>query len=234
MVIDDHSRMIVGGELFFNDNAANFQKVFKDAVSAFRIPSKLYVDNGCSYANEQLFLICGSLGTVLLHTRVRDGASKGKSGRQWRTLKETWLYGLDVDGIHSLEPFNELLHDYIHTYNHSFRFGIQCAPYDRYQNTKAQVHPAQSREWLDEAFLNWITRKVHKDATISIDSVSYDAPMQFTGQSVEIRYEPNDMDSAFILYEKEHYLIRKTDKVVNCHTKRLNTISIDYAKLGGR
>lgn len=119
MVIDDHSRMIVGGELFFNDNATNFQKVFKDAVSAFRIPSKLYVDKGCSYANEQLFLICGSLGTVLMHTRVRDGASKGKRERQWRTLKETWLYGLDVDGIHSLEPFNELLHDYIHTYNHS-------------------------------------------------------------------------------------------------------------------
>ena len=49
---------------------------------------KLYVDNGCSYSNEQFSLICGSIGTVLLHTKIRDGASKAKIERQWRTLKE--------------------------------------------------------------------------------------------------------------------------------------------------
>ncbi len=54
----------------------NFQKVLKDAVAAHGIPSKLYVDNGCSYMGAQLSLICGSIGTVLLHTQVRDGASK--------------------------------------------------------------------------------------------------------------------------------------------------------------
>ena len=78
MIIDDHSRLLVGGELFYSDNAYHFQKVLKAAVSAYGIPAKLYVDNGCSYANEQLSLICGSIGTVLLHTKVRDGASKGK------------------------------------------------------------------------------------------------------------------------------------------------------------
>ena len=82
LIIDDHSRMVVGGELFYNDNAPNFQKVFKDAVSTYVVPTKLYVDNGCSYSNEQLSLICGSLGTVLIHTRVRDGASKAKIERQ--------------------------------------------------------------------------------------------------------------------------------------------------------
>lgn len=44
MIIDDHSRMLVGGELFYNDNAGNFQKVLKDAVAAYGIPDKLYVD----------------------------------------------------------------------------------------------------------------------------------------------------------------------------------------------
>lgn len=58
--------------------------------------------------------------------------------------------------------------------------------------------------------------------------------MQFIGQSVEIRYEPNDMDSAFILYEKERYPIRRTDKVANCHTKRNNAVFIDYSRLGGQ
>ena len=76
-IIDDHSRMIVGAELFYSDSAAGFQKVLKDAVSTYGIPSKLLVDNGSPYANEQLSLICGSLGVALIHTRVRDGASKG-------------------------------------------------------------------------------------------------------------------------------------------------------------
>ena len=43
MIIDDHSRFLVGG-LFYNDNAYNFQKVLKDAVAAHGIPVKLYVD----------------------------------------------------------------------------------------------------------------------------------------------------------------------------------------------
>ena len=232
LIIDDHSRMVVGGELFYNDNAPNFQKVFKDAVSTYGVPTKLYVDNGCSYSNEQLSLICGSLGTVLIHTRVRDGASKAKIERQWRTLKETWLYGLDISSIHSLAQFNGMLRDYIRAYNLSMHSGIGCRPFDRYQATKDAVHPAKSREWLDECFLNRVVRKVRKDSTVSIDSVSYDVPMQFISQKVEIRYVPSDMDTACIFYEGERFPIRQTDKVANCHTKRNNPLPIDYSKIG--
>lgn len=102
MIIDDHSRLLVGGELFYSDNACNFQKVLKDAIAAYGIPDKLYVDNGCSYSNEQLPMICVSLGILLLHTKIRDGASKGKVERHFRTLKERWLYPLDINSITSL------------------------------------------------------------------------------------------------------------------------------------
>ena len=77
-IIDDHSRLELKSELFYEDNAVNFQKVLKNSIAAYGIPTKLYVDNGCSYANEQLALICGELGITLIHTKVRDGASKGK------------------------------------------------------------------------------------------------------------------------------------------------------------
>lgn len=95
MIMDDHSRMIVGGKLFYQENAANFQQVFRDAVATYGIPHRLYVDNGSPYGNEQLSYICGGVGTVL-HTPVRNGASKGKVERNFRTLKERWLYGLDI------------------------------------------------------------------------------------------------------------------------------------------
>ena len=231
-IIDDHSRLIVGGKLFYNDSAANFQSVFKNAVATYGIPAKLYTDNGGPYSNDQLSLICGSIGTVLLHTKVRDGASKAKIERFWRTTKERWLYGLDMDSISSLEEFNTLFAEYIRSYNTTLHTGINCTPFERYQASVKNVLSPKSREWLDECFLNRIIRKVRKDATVSFGKVSYDVPMQFIDMKVEIRFRPGEMDSAFILFEKEHYPIRPTNKVENCHTKRNNGPTIDYSKLG--
>lgn len=183
MIIDDHSRLLVGGELFYSDNACNFQKVLKDAIATYGIPDKLYVDNGCSYSNEQLSMICVSLGILLLHTKVRDGASKGKV--------------------------------------------------ERYEASREHPRKPLSREWLDDCFYNRITRKVRKDSTIAIDSICYDVPMQFISAKVDVRYLPDDMDSAYILYENKKFPIRRTDRNDNCHTKRSNLPAIDYSRAGG-
>lgn len=231
MIIDDHSRLLVGGGLFYSDSAYNFQIVLKQAIATYGIPDKLYVDNGSSYSNEQLSMICVSLGLVLLHTKVRDGASKGKVERHFRTLKERWLYTLDIKSIESLEQFNGMLKDYMRKYNTTFHRGIDSTPMNRYLNSQYKLKTPSSQEWLDECFLNRITRKVRKDSTVSIGKVSYDVPMQFISANVEIRFLPGDMDSAYILFDKKHYPIRKTNRNENCHTKRQNPI--DYSKIGG-
>lgn len=233
MIIDDHSRLLVGGELFYNDNAYNFQKVLKNAIATYGIPDKLYVDNGCSYSNEQLSMICISLGILLLHTRVRDGASKGKVERHFRTLKERWLYTLDLDAITSLKQFNDLLRDYMRSYNTSFHCGINERPLDRYEASRDYPRKPESREWLDDCFFNRISRKVRKDSTITIDKICYDVPMQFISAKVDIRYLPDDMDSAFILFENQRFPIRRTNRNENCHTKR-NNQAIDYSRIGGK
>ena len=233
MIIDDHSRLLVGGELFYNDTACNFQKVLKDAIATYGIPDKLYVDNGCSYSNAQLSMICVSLGILLLHTRVRDGASKGKVERHFRTLKERWLYTLDMESIQSLAQFNGMLKDYMRDYNTTFHRGIDTIPLERYQASKDHPRKPESRQWLDDCFYNRITRKVRKDSTISIDKVCYDVPMQFISAKVEVRYLPDDMTSAYILFEGEKFPIRQTSRNDNCHTRRNNPPAIDYSKAGG-
>lgn len=233
MIIDDHSRLLVGGNLFYNDNAYNFQQVLKNAISTYGLPDKLLVDNGSPYSNEQLSMICVALGIVLIHTRPRDGASKGKCERHWRTLKERWLYSLDISDITSLSQFDEMLKDYMRSYNTTLHSSINCSPLERFQASKDHPRTPESREWLDNCFFNRISRKVRKDATVSIDKISYDCPMQFISSRVEIRFLPDDMDSAFILYEGKRFPIRKTNKVENCHTKRNNGPSLDYSKIGG-
>ena len=232
MILDDHSRMIVGGKLYYQENAANFQKTLKDAIAAYGIPNKLYVDNGSPYSNEQLSFICGSVGTVLLHTPVRDGASKGKVERNFRTLKERWLYGLDVSQIQGLEEFNRLLSEYIRRHNTTKHGGTGLSPLERYMATNGRIRRPRSREWLDEAFHNRVIRNVNRDATVRLLNECYDAPMQFIGQKVEVRFLPGDTGSAYILYGGQHYPLRLTDRVANGRTKRQAALSIDYAKEG--
>ena len=92
-----------------------------------------------SLPNEQLSLICGSISTVLLYTKIRDGTSKAKIERQFRTLKETCLYTLDLDSVTSQTQFNELLKDYMRTYNTSVHSGIDTTPMERYQQTRSSI-----------------------------------------------------------------------------------------------
>lgn len=232
-VVDDHSRMIVGARFFYNDNAYNFQQVLKEAIARHGICRKLYVDNGGPYSNGQLKLILGSLGIIEIHAPVRDGAAKAKVERAFRTIKDTWLNGFDSSSISSLEELNRLLADYVRMRNNSFNRDIGETPYERYSRHLDRIRPVKSREWIDECFTNRVHRKVRNDSTISIDSISYDVPMQFISMKVEVRFLPVDMKNAYILYEGERYPIRVTNKVENSRTKRNNPPAIDYSMSGG-
>ena len=103
---------------------------------------------------------------------------------------------------------------------------------ERYQRGIAHVRIPKSKEWLDECFMNRVTRKVNLDATISIDSIYYDVPMQFIRSKVEIRYLPDSMQDAYIFFEGKKYPIRQTNRVENGRTKRSNQHAIDYSKMG--
>jgi len=231
MILDDHSRLIVGGQIFYNDNAYNFQKVLKSAVATYGIPHKLYLDNGSNYIDKQLALICGSIGTVKLHTPVRDGASKGKIERNFRTLRERWLNGMDVSTISNLEAFNQQLSAYIRKHNTTLHTAIKETPMDRLIRTKGQIKVPISHEWLDEAFHNRVERKVNNDACISINKTYYDAPQQFIGMKVQVRFLPGAMEDAYILYDEKRYPIVQTDKVANSKTKRNNPHdNLDYSR----
>ena len=70
-------------------------------------------------------------------------------------------------------------------------------------------------------------------STVSIDSVSYDVPMQFIRTKVEIRFLPGDMENAYILYEKRRYALRPTNKLENSRTKREKVPCIDYSSING-
>ncbi len=232
-IVDDYSRFIVGARFFYADNAYNFQLVLKEAVARYGICNKLYCDNGSPYLNGQLKLILASLGIIEIHAPVRDGAAKAKVERSFRTIKDTWLNGLDVSGVSSIEELNRLLADYVRIRNNSVNRNTGETPMERYSRHIDRIRFPKSREWLDECFMNRVLRNVNNDSTVSIDSALYDVPMQFIRSKVEIRYLPDDMKNAYILHQGKQYPVRATNKLENSRTKRKQLPSIDYSSKGG-
>ena len=230
LILDDNSRMVVGARLFFEDNAYNFQKLFKDAIATVGIPQKLYVDWGAPYENAQLKYICGSIGTVLLHAPVRDGAAKAKVERAFGVLKSRWLNGLDTDQIRSLEEFNRELAEAVRKHNLTVNSSTEQTPMDRFLATRGRIRIPESEDWLNECFMNRERRKVRNDATLSLQNIQLDAPMQFIRQTVEVRFLPGRLSEAYILEGGVRYPLKLTDKQANSKVKRENLPTVDYSK----
>ena len=229
-IVDDHSRMCVGARLFFEDNAYNFQKLLKDAVATYGICNKLYVDHGPSYENSQLNLICGSIGTVLIHAPVRDGAAKAKVERMFGVFKQRWLHGLDTGQIRSIDEFNQELAEAVRKHNLTVNSSTGQTPMDRFLATRGRIRTPLSEEWLDECFMNRLVRKVKNDSTLSLLNNQFDAPMQFMRQSVEVRFLPDDIGSAYIFDNGKRYPLKLTDKQANSKVKREKWPTVDYSK----
>ena len=230
--IDDASRLILHGEFFFNDNAVNMQIVFKKAVAKYGVPKKLFVDNGSSYRNDQLHLICASLGTLLIHTKAYSPESKGKIERSFRTIKDNWLNCIDWNVFSSLEQLNSGFNEYLNDkYTNSEHSALGMTPRNRYLRdmNKFKLIPA---ELLENHFLHRVTRKVNNDSTIQLDSKYFEVPQKFIGQRLNIRYLPSDTDKAFI-FNHDNVLINTIYPLKRVENSKVKRNVIDYSKMNG-
>ena len=60
-LIDDASRLIVGIDVFFNDNFVNLMSVMKSAVARYGRPQIYNFDNGSSFKNKQMELLAARI-----------------------------------------------------------------------------------------------------------------------------------------------------------------------------
>jgi len=226
--IDDASRLITHAEFYFNDNAVNIQQTLKKAIYKYGVPKRLYVDNGSSYANRQLQLICASLGIVLIHTPPYSPQNKGKIERAFRTLKDTWLNGLDWKQLIDLNSLNHMLFEFVNEkYNNREHSVIKATPKNRWLADAALIRHLP-QDIIEDSFLHRVNRKVNLDATIRIDSIAFEVPPQYIGQTINIRYSPGNLSIAYIFNDKNivAHTISPLRRVDNSKVKRK---TIDYS-----
>ena len=225
--IDDASRLITHAEFYFNDNGVNIQLALKKAIYKYGVPKRLYVDNGSSYANRQLQLICASLGIVLIHTPPYSPQNKGKIERAFRTLKDTWMNGLDWNQFNDLNSLNHTLFEFVNEkYNNREHSVIKTTPKNRWLIDAGLVkHLPQ--DVIEDSFLHRIERKVNSDATIRIDSIVFEVPPQYIGHTINVRYSPGNLSTAYIFNDKNiaQHTITPLRRVDNSKVKRK---TIDY------
>ena len=233
-IVDDASRVQVGYHIYFNDNAINFQEVLKKAIAAYGKPKALYVDNGSPYKNMQLAIICANLGIQLIHTKVRDGASKGKVERSFNTHKRHWLDVIDWGQLADIEALNDSFEKYITTrYNnnpHSSlkdKDGNQLTPKQRFFQDEDCIQHVDP-DVLKKAFYHRKDCKVDSSNSIHLLKTTYDVKGNYyAGQYVEVHYNPKDLDEAWIVEGDEWKPLSRLNKTENAKIKR-NRKEINY------
>lgn len=230
MFTDDKSRLIMGYDIFLNDNAINMQKVFKNAIKTYGKPKRLFVDNGGPYDNKQLSLICATLGIELIHAKPYTPEAKAKQERLFRTIKDGWMRCTDWNDFNTIEDIKKSLSNFIvNEYINKIHSVTKMTPNDRWHQEVDKVI-FLDEDFIEESFLHRTSNKVRKDRTISFKNNYYEVPFKYVGQTIELRYDPNNLDILF-LYEKNQKVcdIKKVDKVANSKSKRNN--GIDYSKM---
>lgn len=226
-LIDDASRLIVGYQFFLNDNAVNFQIVLKQAIKTYGVPKKIFVDNGTPYKNQQLSLICATIGISLIHAKAYSPQSKAKIERSFRTVKDNFLNCEDWTKYSSLKDLNDSYRDYIvKNYNSKHHSGIDDIPRNRFQKDYDKLKFMLSHEEVDKMFLHVVEKPVAEDGTIRLLKKDFEVPQKYIKQRILVKYSPEDLSFVYIYNNKTKELEKAypVDKIANSKIKR-KTIS---------
>ncbi len=217
-IIDDHTRMIVGGVFGFFENTRLLELVFKDAILMHGLPDRLYCDNGSTFSSQYLSRVCAHLNIGLVHSKPYDSPSRGKIERFFRTVRENFLIDIKEDQAWSIKTLNEAFSRWLREhYHHGHHRGIETRPIDRYQiSVRDYPRKRVAEETLDEFFLVTVNRVVNKDCTVSMNAVYYEVPPQFIGKRVELKFS-QDNPTEFYLYDNGVRITRvmPVDSVLN-------------------
>lgn len=189
--IDDASRLIPHAEFFLEQNFGAVRCAFKEAVLKRGVPKLLYTDNGKVYRCGQLSVICASLGCVLLHARPFSPQGRGKIERFFKTVRMRFLSLLSPDKIGSLEELNLRFWQWLdEDYQRKPHAALATSPLDYFLSQAGRVRLLPDPARVEEHFLLRVTRKVHHDATFTLENLLYETEPRFSNLRLEVRYEP--------------------------------------------
>lgn len=219
-IIDDASRMIVGIDVFFNDNYVNFMSVLKKAVTNYGKPKTLNLDNGAPYKNKQLELLAARLGICLFHNRPYFGEGKAKIERWFRTMKDHFMASYHLTAKTTIDEFKNDLFKYVNDYNNQIHSSLNnMSPSTRFFDSGDEIIRLDDNK-IEESFLLEIDRKVSADNVIQIDNIEFEVPYIYSNKKIKIRYSADYSKCYVVNPNNDLKEIKLLDKVANSKAKR--------------
>lgn len=190
--LDDATRRVVHASFGFTEGSVTFEAGVRHILAAHGRIGKLYCDNGSTFVSNQTRRILDSIGLVLVHSRPRKPAGRGKIERFFRTVRQQFLAVLDVEELRSLEDLNMRFHTWLESeYHRSPHRGLNgITPLEAWLTKSRHIVAFDATVDLDEAFRHEASRKVHRDSTITLDGVLFEVPSTLIGERVVLRYDP--------------------------------------------
>jgi transposase InsO family protein len=232
-VLDDHSRVIVGGRFAFTEECADLLHTLRDAMATYGVPKRFYCDNGPAFSSQHLTEACARVGTALLHSEPFDAPARGKIERFFRTVRLRCLPRLTDADLRSLDAlqtrFDTWLRDDYHLRRHG---GIGMKPLDRFlAGAESTLIQRLAPPELDHAFMGRLVRVVRNDATVKLGGHFYEVPPEFIGQRVELRF-PVGRPDQLILYRDDRPVgpVQRVDAVDNARFHAA-PVEFNYADL---
>ncbi len=200
--VDDASRVCCHGEFFLAENTDTLIQALRSALYKRGVLVAKYADTTDIYTSKEITQICLRIGCMLLHTPVRDGASKGKVERFFRTVRQSFLVrSLDLSSIGALNrAFTTWVEEDYNGRQHSV---LGMRPIDRFGLDLSRARFLPPNEANDELFFVEEDRKVLADNTFSFKRIRFEAPRDLRSRKIQIRYNRHNFDKAIVYFKGE-------------------------------
>ena len=229
-LIDDCSRLCPHAQYYPGEKTECFLDLFKHALLSRGIPEKLYTDNGSLFRSEHLRTVCANFGIQLIHAKPYAAWSKGKIERFFRTVQSDFEQSLVFQPVKDLSELNRRFWQWLESEYHqrSHRALDGQSPQQRFQERAEGLRTIPVGMDVDGLFLKRTTRRVRRDATISLNGRMFEVPISLRGRQIEVRFDPFTYER-MELYVDEKKVGSATvlDKELNSRSYRLENYEYD-------
>jgi len=191
-LIDDCSRLCPHAQYYPGEKTECFLDLFKHALCSRGIPEKLYTDNGSLFKSKHLCTVCANFGIRLIHAKPYAAWSKGKIERFFRTVQSDFEQSLVFDPAGDIKELNMRFWQWLEAEYHQrgHRSLDGQSPRDRFFERSKGLRTISPGMDVDGLFLKRTSRRVRRDATISLDGRMFEVPVSLRGRIVEVRFDP--------------------------------------------
>lgn len=219
--LDDCSRLCPHGQYYAGESTECLLDVLRQGIERRGVPSAIYSDWGKVFTCHHLQIVCANLGIRLIHAKPFHCWSKGKIERYFLRVQQDFQQRLALSPVTSLDELNARFWKWLEVdYHQRAHGGIEGqTPSLRFAQRSGAVRPAPSGEQLEKLFLHRCTRRVRKDATVSLDGKWFEVSAALRGQMIEIHYNPFSWTPIEVYWQGKFFALAKPlDKHLNART----------------